>query len=150
MPGSAVMGTILFGLGIFVCYHGIDLTVGKPSLPGPGFVPLGLGSILMLLSSVYLYQSFGKKEKRKDPSTRSGYYRLLMAAGVMALYAWIVSWVGYILTTFLFFVVWVYLIERKNWVQTVSLACLAVVAVYFFNTLFSVQLPTGLLKGIVR
>ncbi len=150
MPGSVIMGIFLLGLGIFVCFQGIDLTLGKPSLPGPGFVPFLLGTILTLLALCYLKQSLRRKEKGSKSGSFSGYPRLILAIGVMALYALIVNWLGYILTTFLLFVFWLSLIERKNWVQIISLACVAVVGAYFFNTLFSIQLPTGLLKGILR
>jgi hypothetical protein len=73
-----------------------------------------------------------------------------MAVGVLCFYALMADWVGYILTTFFSFIIWLSLIERKSWLQTASLACLAVVAVYAFNVLFSIQLPAGLLKGILR
>lgn len=144
------MGILLLGVGIFVCYQGIDLTLGKPSLPGPGFVPFLLGAILTALAFFYLQQSLRKKEDGKKSSTPPVNTRLFLAIGIMALYALIVTSVGYILTTFLLFALWLSLIERKNWLQTVSLACAAVVVIYFFNTLFSVQLPTGLLKGLIR
>lgn len=150
MPGSVIMGIILLGLGVFVCYEGIDLTLGRPSLPGPGFVPFLLGAILTSLSFFYLRQSLRKKDDGKKTGTPLGFTRLFLAVGVMVLYALVVTWLGYILTTFLLFAIWLSLIERKRWVQTVSLACAAVVAVYFFNTLFSIQLPAGLLKGLIR
>jgi len=150
MSGPKIMGTILLGIGAFVCYQGIDLSLGAPSRPGPGFVPFGLGAILILLSAVYLRHISQGKEERKASSFTVSYQRTGMAIGTICLYALILSWLGYILTTLLVFVVWLSLIERKSWIQTGSLACLAVVAVYFFNVLFSVQLPAGLLKGIIR
>jgi putative tricarboxylic transport membrane protein len=150
MSGSKIMGTILLGIGGFVCYQGVDLSLGTPSHPGPGFVPFGLGAVLTLLSAVYLWHISQGKEERKASSFTVNYQRTGMAIGTICLYALILSWLGYILTTLLVFVVWLSLIERKSWIQTGSLACLAVVAVYFFNILFSVQLPAGLLKGIIR
>ena len=150
MSGSKIMGTILLGIGGFVCYQGVDLSLGTPSHPGPGFVPFGLGAVLTLLSAVYLWHISQGKEERKASSFTVNYQRTGMAIGTICLYALILSWLGYILTTLLVFVVWLSLIERKSWIQTGSLACLAVVAVYFFNVLFSVQLPAGLLKGIIR
>jgi len=148
MAGSKIMGLILLALGVFVCYQGIDLTLGTPSRPGPGFVPFGLGFILILLAAFYLRQNSSKKEKRVSPGRN--YRRTAMAVGVLCFYALIVNWVGYILTTFFSFIIWLWLIERKAWLQTASLACLAVVTVYAFNVLFSIQLPAGLLKGILR
>ncbi len=150
MAGSTIMGVILLALGIFVSYHGIELSPGTPGHPGPGFVPLGLGVILGLLAAVYLWQSSREREKAKTAVSPSGYGRTAMALGTLCAYALIVSWLGYILTTFFFFIIWLSLIERKRWIPTASLACLAVVAVYLFNVLFSVQLPAGLLQGILR
>jgi hypothetical protein len=150
MSGSRVMGIILLILGVFVCYQGGSLSIGTPSHPGPGFVPFGLGFILTILAAVHLRQVSRGKEERKTTSLPVSYQRTAMAVGTICLYALIVGWLGYILTTLLLFVIWLSLIERKGWIQTASLACLAVVAVYFFNVLFSVQLPAGLLKGIIR
>jgi len=142
------MGGILLALGILVGYQGIELTLGMPSRPGPGFVPFGLGLILTILAVIYLWQNRLDKEKRVSPG--GNYRRTAMAVGVLFFYALVVTWVGYLLTTFISFVLWLSLIERKAWFQTASLACLAAVAVYAFNVLFSVQLPAGLLKGILR
>ena len=150
MSGPIIMGLILFALGIFVCYQGIDLTVGIPSQPGPGFVPFGLGSVLVVLAAIFLYQFSHSRKERKPSSLPGNYRRTILAVGALCFYALIVGRAGYIFTTFLLFVIWLAWIERKSWAQTFSLACLAVVAVYFFNTLFSVQLPAGLLKGIIR
>ena len=150
MSGPTIMGMILFALGIFVCYQGIDLSVGRPSQPGPGFVPFGLGCVLVVLAAIFLYQSSHRREERRPSSFPANYRRTILAVGALCFYALIVGAVGYIFTTFLLFVIWLAWIERKSWAQTLSLACLAVVAVYFFNTLFSVQLPSGLLKGILR
>ena len=148
MAGSKIMGVFLLLLGGFVCYQGIDLTLGAPSRPGPGFVPFGLGLILTTLAAFYLRQ--GRSEKAKRGSPGGNYRRSAMAVGVLCFYALIVNWAGYILTTFFSFILWLSLIERKAWFQTASLACLAAVAVYAFNVLFSIQLPAGLLKGILR
>lgn len=149
MAGSKIMGAFLLLLGGFVCYQGIDLTMGMPNRPGPGFVPFGLGLILTTLAAIYLWQSRGnKKEERRSPG--ANYRRTALAVGVLCFYALIVNWAGYILTTFFSFILWLSLIEKKAWFQTASLACLAAVAVYAFNVLFSIQLPAGLLKGILR
>jgi hypothetical protein len=148
MTGSKVMGTALLLLGIFVCYQGIDLTLGAPSRPGPGFVPFGLGLILTILAAAYLRQN--RPEILSEKTARGGYRRTAMAVGVLCFYALAMNWIGYILTTFIAFVLWLALIERKSWFQTASLASLASVSVYAFNVLFSIQLPAGLLKGILR
>jgi hypothetical protein len=148
MAGSKVMGVVLLLLGIFVCYQGIDLTLGRPSIPGPGLVPFGLGLILTILAAVYLWQNGPKTSSEKSP--RGTYRRTVLAVGILCFYGLAMNWIGYLLTTFLAFVLWLSVIEKKNWLQTASLAGLASISVYAFNVLFSIQLPAGLLKGILR
>ncbi len=148
MAGSKIMGVFLFLLGSFVCYQGIDLSLGMANRPGPGFVPFGLGLVLMTLAAIYLRQSRTNKARRPESGVR--YRRTALALGILCFYALVVNWAGYILTTFFSFILWLSLIERKAWFQTASLAFLAAVAVYVFNALFSVQLPAGFLKGILR
>ncbi len=142
------MGVSLVLLGGFVCYHGVDLALGMPNHPGPGFVPFGLGLILITLAAIYLWQNRSNKAERGSPGVN--YRRTALALAVLCFYALVVNWAGYILTTFFSFILWLSLIERKAWLQTASLACLAAVAVYAFNVLFSIQLPAGILKGILR
>jgi hypothetical protein len=147
MYGPWVMGIILLGLGIFVCSHAVELTLGKPSRPGPGFLPFGLGLILVFLAILYLVQS--RRQKPRSPAHSPGsFLRTLLAVGILCFFAAFVNWLGYLITTFFLFVFWLVLIERKKWPMVFFLACLAMVAVYFFNFLFSVQLPRGLLRGI--
>ena len=148
MPGSKIMGVILLLMGVYISYQGIELTLGVPSRPGPGFVPFGLGVFLAILAAFYLWQSRSRTEKEKISG--ENYRRTALALGVLCFYALLLDWAGYILTTFFAFLLWISLIERKSWLQTASLSCLAAVAVYAFNVLFSIQLPTGLLKGILR
>lgn len=148
MQGSKIMGGVLLMVGLFVCYQGLDLTLGTPNRPGPGFVPFGLGLLLLILAGVYLWQNRGRKEERK--SAGGNYGRTALAVGILCFYAIAVSRAGYILTTFFSFILWLSLIERKGWVQTASLACLAAIGIYAFNVLFSIQLPAGLLKGVLR
>ncbi len=86
------MGLILMGLGIFVIYQGIDLGVGEPGRPGPGFVPLGLGGILTVLSALYLWQILREGGKEGlSPSVAIPYGRTIRAVSALVLYALLVN-----------------------------------------------------------
>jgi len=140
------IGTIFLALGIFVCHQAIQLSLGRPSRPGPGFVAFGLGLILTVLSFLYLMQVSRTKSEDQSRSSRGGGNRTLMAVGLLCLYAAVLNSLGYLISTFLLFGIWLGLIEQKKWYLTLPIAFLALVAVYFFNYLFSVQLPKGFLK----
>jgi len=147
MLGAWIMGIILLGLGSFVCHHSIGLSLGKPSRPGPGFFPLGLGVILILLAVFYLVQS-ARREERPSAEVTGRIHRTVIAVAILCFYAAVVEWLGYLITTFFLFGFWLLFIERKQWYWVLFLGPIAVVGVYFFNILFSVQLPKGLLRGL--
>jgi putative tricarboxylic transport membrane protein len=151
MTMPILMGLVLLGLGLFVIIQGIELGVGRPSQPGPGFVPLGLGSILTLLAILYLQSGRRKgKDGGKGDASSVSYGRTALGFTALILYALLLQDLGYLPTTFLLFCFWLFLIERKRWTVAIPLGFLAVVGVYFFNVLFSVQLPAGILKGMIR
>jgi 1,4-dihydroxy-2-naphthoate octaprenyltransferase len=145
--GRVFAGGILLALGIFVCQQAIQLSLGQASRPGPGFVPFGLGSILILLSLLYLVPILQTAERGETSRVPSKFRRTLLAVGILCLFNGVLTGLGYLISTFLLFILWLMLIERKKWHLSLGLACLALVFVYVFNLLFSVQLPKGLLMA---
>lgn len=144
--GPIILGVIFLGMGGFVCHQALQLSLGRPSRPGPGFVAFGLGSLLLLLSVFYLRQSI--RERSEDQTSSGGQRRrTLYAAALLCFFAAVLNWLGYLVSTFLLFGVWLTLIERKKWYVSLPISLLAVIFVYFFNLLFSIQLPKGILKA---
>jgi hypothetical protein len=146
--GPVLAGILFLALGIFVCHQATQLSLGQASRPGPGFVPFGLGSILILLSLLYLIPSLravGREEKSRGPS---GFHRTLLAVGILCFFNIVLNGLGYLISTFILFLLWLMLVERKEWPISLGLACLALVLVYYFNLLFSVQLPKGFIQGL--
>jgi hypothetical protein len=146
--GQVSAGLIFLALGIFVCQQANQLDLGQASRPGPGFVPFGLGSLLILLSLLYLVPVLRIFKEEGEPRSSAGLIRTVLAVGILCLFSGILSWLGYLLSTLLLFLLWLMLIERKKWPVAVGLAGLALVFVYFFNLLFSVQLPRGIIRGL--
>ena len=147
LKGPILAGVILLALGIFVCHQAVQLSLGQASRPGPGFVPFGLGSILVLLSLLYIFRFLRTQRKREESKGHRGLYRTFLAIAILCLCIGLLDWLGYLITTFLLFLMWLAIIERKKWYVSLSLSLLALVVVYYFNLLFSVQLPRGLIKG---
>jgi hypothetical protein len=147
LKGPILAGVVLLALGIFVCHQAVQLSLGQASRPGPGFVPFGLGSILILLSLLYIFRFLRSQRKREESKGHRGLYRTFLAIAILCLCIGLLNWLGYLITTFLLFLMWLAIIERKKWYVSLSLSLLALVVVYYFNLLFSVQLPRGLIKG---
>jgi hypothetical protein len=144
--GQVYAGVILLALGIFVCHQAVQLNLGQASRPGPGFVPFGLGSLLILLSIFYLVPIFRSLKREGKPPPSDRLIRTVLAVGILCFFSGVLNWLGYLISTLLLFLLWLILIERKQWPVTVGLAGLALLFVYFFNLLFSVQLPRGIVR----
>ena len=141
-------GVIFLALGIFVCHQAGQLSLGQASRPGPGFVPFGLGSILILLSLFYIVPFLWTQREKEEPKGHRSLYRTFLAVGILCFCIGLLNWLGYLLSTFLLFLLWLSIVERKKWYVSLSLSFLALVVVYYFNLLFSIQLPNGLIKGL--
>ncbi len=147
LKGPILAGIILLALGIFVCHQAVQLSLGQASRPGSGFVPFGLGSILILLSLLYIFHFFRTERAGGESKVRPGLIRAFLAIGILCFCTGLLNWLGYLISTFLLFLMWLAIIERKKWYVSLPLSFLALVVVYYFNLLFSVQLPRGLIKG---
>ena len=147
LKGPILAGIILLALGIFVCHQAVQLSLGQASRPGSGFVPFGLGSILILLSLLYIFHFLRTQKGREEPKIQRVFYRTFLAIGILCFCTGLLNWLGYLISTFLLFLMWLAIIERKKWYVSLPLSFLALVVVYYFNLLFSIQLPRGLIKG---
>src|SRR5688572_13121344 len=53
--GEAAVAVALLAAGLFFAWHGALLPFGRVGLPGPGFFPFALGSVLSLFALGILY-----------------------------------------------------------------------------------------------
>ena len=146
--GPLIAGILFLVLGVFVCHQAIQLSLGQASRPGPGFVAFGLGSILILLSVLYIIRIKRSQWEVKEPRVGQGRYRILLGVVLLCFFGGILGWLGYLISTFFLFMGWLTFIERKKWYVSLALSSLALIFVYYFNLIFSVQLPKGLIKGL--
>jgi len=144
--GSLAIGIIFLGVGVFVCQQAFLLSLGNASHPGPGFMAFGLGLILVILSIIYLFQGFHKDKPQID-SKQGRPMHVLAAFLILSFVTAVLNWLGYLLSTFFLFLIWLILIERKKLILSFGISILALIFIYFFNLLFSIQLPKGLIKG---
>ena len=118
--------------------------MGRFKHPGPGFFPFGLAVILAFLALALILQS-RKKEAVPVPFwPERTWLRPLLGAVIFLLYALSLGYLGFILTTFFFLVVWMWVVERIRW-STIITISVAVTAVLYliFEYFLEVPLPTG-------
>ena len=118
--------------------------MGKASRPGPGFLPFGLALILSVFALVLILQNWKKGESAAPFWPERTWFRPLLGVVIFLLYAFVLGILGFIPTTFLFLVVWMWAIERIRWITILTIS-IAVTAVLFFifEYFLEVPLPAG-------
>ena len=121
---------------MITAWSSIHLSMGRWRHPGPGFFPFGLAIVLVLLSLALLSRHW-----KKDPSPSPfwpGRTWLRPLLGVLSLvfYALLFDMIGFILTTFLFLIIWMWVIERLRWRTILSISIGTTVALYLILTSF--------------
>lgn len=91
------------------------------SAVGPNIFPIGLGSILILLSARLLYETFRYEAvAKKEESMKYKKFLIIFISAV--LYAALLEPLGYVITTFAFLVIAFQTMERGKWLQTLVIA----------------------------
>ncbi len=118
--------------------------MGKASRPGPGFLPFGLAIILSIFALVQILQNWKKEESPVPFWPEKTWLRPLLGVVIFLLYAFVLGILGFIPTTFLFLVVWMWVIERIRWVTLLTISVAVTAVLYFiFEYFLEVPLPAG-------
>ena len=135
-------------VGLILTIWSATYSLGELAQPGTGFLPLGLGILLLIFSIVLLLRALRqegpKAEKTSAPSTR----RTSTVCTVLILLAavFLFEKVGYLLTFFVLALVLPMIAGQITWKRSLFFAVLSVVGIYVvFIWLLKQPLPTGLL-----
>lgn len=141
------MGYILLIIGAITAWSATHLSMGKFKHPGPGFLPFGLAIVLIVLSLVLIFSSRPKKGIAPVPFwPQRTWLRPLLGVAILIFFALVVEWVGFIITTFIFLVIWMGVIERVRWLTILSVSIGTTAVLYLIFALFlDVPLPMGFL-----
>jgi len=124
-----------------VCYFSSRIGLGRPSHPGPGFMPFLAGSLLAVLSFVLLlHVSFGKRVESWPITFRARNIAAILLA--MAAYGFLLDRIGFLLITFLFVTFLVRGIEPQSWRKSIVAGiCSSGASYLLFEILLKSQLP---------
>ncbi len=136
-------------LGIGITYGGYDLELGTLRDPGSGFMFFWLGIIMMALSASILIRALKMKGDGERVSILGEDIRWKKILAVLAglfLYAYVFSYLGFILTTGLLLLFLFKAIEPQKWSWAVLGAIVSTLSAYgVFQLWLGSQLPRGLL-----
>jgi hypothetical protein len=125
--------------------------VGILTRPGPGYLPLALGIIIILLSLILL---FGHWKKRASPTkktalsspTHSRWKKMVYTVVVLLATGFFFETLGYLITIFLLIALLMMGAEPQSWKKALITAFLTTLGVYLiFVLLLEQPLPRGFL-----
>jgi putative tricarboxylic transport membrane protein len=124
-----------------------SLSMGKFKHPGPGFLPFGLGVCLIILSLILIFHNWRSKTSALPFWPQQTWLRPLLGIVILGFYAFVIDRLGFILTTFIFLLIWMGLIERLKWKTILSISVGTTIVLYLLFAFFlEVPLPKGFLK----
>jgi putative tricarboxylic transport membrane protein len=141
-----VIGSIfLFFLGIGAIIGAIQLQVGSPTEPQPGFFPFVGGIILIVFSTIIFLQGWLGRSKEQIAFGEIGRPALLLV--VMILLVAILDRLGYVVGTFIASGLILRILSVKSWKALILTSlCLSIGTYVLFDRLLGVDLPVGLLS----
>ena len=141
-------GVLLLVFAALMAYFAWKLPLGTFHRPGPGFFPLFLAFVLGPLALLLLLSSLTavpQKEEEKVHPRKGNRRKILYILGSLRIYAFCFDRFGFLISTFLFFVLLKPLVQRP-WGYVLSGSLLVTVLSYLiFGTLLQSQLPKGFL-----
>jgi putative tricarboxylic transport membrane protein len=121
--------------------------MGRVKHPGPGFLPFGLALCLIILSLALIFKSWKGDVSPAPFWPRRTWLRPLLGVIIFIFYALVIQRLGFILSTLLFLVIWMRLIERARWRTLIGISIATTAGLYFIFVFFlEVPLPKGFLK----
>ena len=146
---DVIGGLFWFGVGLLLSLWSTRYPIGSLIHPGPGFLPLVLGLILILLSLILIRQGhpvlpcYGR---RLPSSLLTGWKKGAYTVLILLLGAFFFERIGYLLTFFLLVVFLMRGAGAQSWKKTVLVAFCSALGVYLvFVLLLEQPLPRGLL-----
>jgi putative tricarboxylic transport membrane protein len=149
MKRSDVTASVfLVGLAAFVLFECRKLPFGSMRVPQTAFFPAVLAVLLLIFSLILLAQRFLHAEAGRAPDqiTEDGWVRIGATLATMAVFAFILEPLGFLLSTFALMVLLLRAIESQSWLKVVGVALTTALAAYaIFGWLLGIPLPAGLL-----
>ena len=130
---------------VLICIESYRLDIGSFHAPGTGFFPFWVGMVFGILSLLLLVLTFVQEGKRAGISEKVRWRSIILVLLSLLIYAVVLEELGFVVSTLLFIVALLMIIERKKWLIVAIIAILSTLAFYI---VFQVWLQSNLPKGI--
>ena len=142
---------IVIPICLYVFYESTKWPV--PALLGrPFVVPRGVASLLLVAALILLYRALkGRAFPLESPLVGVDFWRVIGVAVLTFGYLPIVEPLGFTATTFLYMLLFAWVLGERRWPRLILFAILVPLAVYtLFSTALHVPLPRGGLENALR
>jgi putative tricarboxylic transport membrane protein len=144
--GDIIATLVIVPICFYVFYESgkwpvIDLTgIGSPS-----FIPRGVATCLLFAAGMLLFRALRGRALMLESKLEGANLRRVSAAALLTgAYVFVVERVGFISTTFLYMLFFVWVLGERRWLRLVMFALLVpAVAYVIFSTILHVPLPRG-------
>ena len=140
-----ISGGVVFCLAAAILWQGKHLAIGNLRQPGPGFFPNLIAVILIVLSLILLMAGDKKIDKNPFIARQSG-RRLLPVFLALLGYFFLLEFLGFVATSFLFMAVLFMTVTIQKWYRALLWA---LVTTGFAYLIFEVLLKSNLPKGVL-
>lgn len=147
-----ITAAILLVFSLLYFFKGWSLQVGVPKNPGPGFIPIIIGILLVSCTGFYMVRVFrkggleGKGEKRPEEKGIN-YAAILGITACAILFPLILETLKFLTTTFVVSFFMFLVLRPKKWAFALFLAAgMSVSSFLIFSRLLGVALPMGFLE----
>ena len=136
-----ISGIVVFLIGTTILWQGRHLSVGSLRVPGPGFFPLLLAAVMMILS-LFLIIPGEKKEGIREPYSIRFIGRVSIVFVALLVYFFFLESLGFIVVSFLLMTFLFVVMASQKWHIALLQAFIFVGLAYLlFEILLKSQLP---------
>jgi putative tricarboxylic transport membrane protein len=146
MRKDCISGLFFIFISILICVQAAWLKIGSLTNPQPGFLPFLSGAVLGIVSiGVALRSILVRKESDGGIGWREiSLKRATYVVGVLIAYSLVISFLGFLLSTFSFFMLFFAKKGMSWWKVLLGSACVSVACYLFFVRWLQCQLPSGI------
>lgn len=149
MQRDLISGFFWLGIGILLSAWAWTYQIGTLTQPGPGFLPLALGGLIVFFSAVLIGSALKLRDKAAGEPGRlfAGRWKKVLGTIFVLLMAGLLfEKVGYLLTFFFLSLLLMIIAGLRSWKQILLVAFFTALGVYLcFVLLLKQPLPAGLL-----
>lgn len=142
-------GTFWLAFGLIAIFLSLQLEIGTPTTPGPGFVPLWTSVLLTAFSAALVATAVGSRRSGKGIEWRSLFHpRVVICLVTLAVYLAVIRYVGFLVASTAMLFIFFGLLEPTRWYWRLLAALLGSALFWVvFHTMLGLDLPKGQLFG---